>query len=79
MKLIPPPPCSVQAAVFLRSCFLNFAVTAERFIAISVNRVTTHTGLPKSWLPDSSASEAELLCRWAGFGASQWLTGMCMT
>lgn len=45
---------------FLRSCFLNLAVTAERFMTISVTRVTTHFGLPKSQLPDSSASEAEL-------------------
>lgn len=29
-------------------------------MTISVNRVATHIGLPKNWLPDSSASEAEL-------------------
>lgn len=48
------------AAAFLRSCFFNFAVTVEGFMTISVNRVATHTGLPKTQLPDSSASEAEL-------------------
>lgn len=56
----PPHTHSVQAAVFLQSYFLNFAVAAERFMTISVNRVTTHIGLPKSQLPDSSTSEAEL-------------------
>lgn len=29
-------------------------------MTISVNRVTTHISLPKSQLPDSSTSEAEL-------------------
>lgn len=29
-------------------------------MTISVNRVATHIGLPKTQLPDSSASEAEL-------------------
>jgi len=29
-------------------------------MTLSVNRVTAHTGLPKSQLPDSSACEAEL-------------------
>lgn len=48
------------AAAFLRSCFCNFAVTVEGFMTISVNRVATHTGLPKNQLPDSSAPEAEL-------------------
>lgn len=50
----------VQVAVFLRSCFHNITAAAERFTTISVNRVTTHTGLPKNQFPDSSTSEAEL-------------------
>lgn len=40
--------------------FFNFTVTVEGFMTISVNRVATHIGLPKTQLPDSSVSEAEL-------------------
>lgn len=54
------PSQTEPAAAFLRSCFSNFAVAVEGFVTISVNRVATHTGLPKNQLPDSSACEAEL-------------------
>lgn len=51
---------SMNSTVSKVQGFFNFALTTERFMTISVNRVTTHSGLPKSQLPDSSASESEL-------------------